>query len=271
MSRLWGASVCAAVLALGTGAGCMTAFESRRARANIAELRARLDALEDGDGEHAKQVADLTRTLDEARAVLLATADDAAAKEDRAETNIAALQVGLERLAETVEGGIRDRAEERERVSKRLAALEQSDTQLADKIGLSLPDDKDQLWQQAAELLASGQREQGRRYYQTFIQRFPQDPRASQGLLSIGLSYAEEARLSNAVATFQQLLSTYPDSPDAPEAMWQLSRAFGKMEFCKDERTLLRNLVERYPKSRPGVEATKALNTQKRSFDACVS
>jgi hypothetical protein len=144
--------------------------------------------IEDADGAHAKQIADLTHALEEARAVLLATADDAAAKEDRAERKMADLQARLKRLAETVEGGIRDRAEGRERV-----------------------------------------------------------------------------------ATFQQLLSSYPDSPDAPEAMWQLSRAFGKLEFCKDERALLRNLVERYPKSRPAVEATKALNTQKRSSDACVS
>lgn len=272
ISRLARAGVYAAVLAIGTGSGCMTTFQARKARAGVAELRVRLDALEDVDGEHAKQIPDLSRALEEARALLVASADDAAAKEDRTETDLANLQVRLDQLDNAVARGTRERAETRDRVAKRLAALEQTDAQLAEKIGLSLPEDKEQLWRQATALLASGQREQGRRYFEAFIQRFPQDSRASEGLLAIGLSYAEEARLSNAAATFQQLLSTYPDSPDAPEAMWQLSRAFGEMAFCKDERALLRNLVERYPKSRPAVDATKALNSpNKHSSDACVS
>lgn len=256
---------------MGTGSGCMTTFQARKARASLGDLRARLDALEDANGEHAKQIADLSRALEEARALLVASADDAAAKENRAETDIADLQLRLNELTDAVARGARERAEARDRVAKRLAALEQTDSNLAERIGLSLPDDKEQLWRQATALFASGQREQGRRYVQVFIQRFPQDSRVPQGLLSIGLSYAQEARFANAAATYQRLLSIYPDSPEAPEAMWQLSRAFGEMAFCKDERTLLRNLVERYPKSRPAMDATKALNNLKRSSDACVS
>jgi TolA-binding protein len=249
----------------------MTTVEARKARASVAELRARMDTLEDVDGEHAKQIPELSRALEQAQALLVASADDTAAKENKAEADIADLGARLDQLPETLARGTRERAEARDRVAKRLAALEQTDTLLVEKLALTLPEDKEQLWRQATALLASGQREQGRRYFQVFIQRFPQDSRASQGLLSIGVSYADEARFPNAAATFQRLLATYPDSPDAPEAMWQLSRAFGQMSFCKDERTLLRNLVERYPRSRPAVDATKALNSLKRSSDACVS
>ncbi len=249
----------------------MTTFEARKARASVAELRARMDTLEDIDGEHAKQIPELSRALEQAQALLVASADDTAAKENKAEADIADLQARLDQLTDTAARGTRERAEARDRVAKRLAALERTDTLVAEMIALSLPEDKEELWRQATALLASGQREQGRRYYQVFIQRFPQDSRASQGLLSIGLSYAEEARFPNAAATFQRLLSTYPDSPEVPEAMWQLSQAFGQMSFCRDERALLRNLVERYPKSRPAVDATKALNGLKRSSEPCVS
>ena len=134
---------------------------------------------------------------------MIATADDTAAKEDKLDANIANLQTRLDKLAETASRGIRERTEARDRVAKRLAALEQTDAQLAEKIALSLPEDKDQLWRQAMALLASGQREEGRHYCQVFIQRFPQDARASQAYLAVGLSYANEARYANAAAAFQ--------------------------------------------------------------------
>ena len=49
------AAFCAAVLSTGTAPGCMTTFEARRTKASVADIRARLDALESVDGEHAKQ------------------------------------------------------------------------------------------------------------------------------------------------------------------------------------------------------------------------
>lgn len=249
----------------------MTTFEARRTEASVANIRAQMDALESVDGEHAKQITELDRTLEEAQALLIASADDTAAKENKLEANIAALQTRLDKLGDTVARGIREHTEARDRIATRLVALEQTDAQLAEKIALSLPEDKELLWRQAMALLASGQREEGRRYCQVFIQRFPQDVRASQAYLSVGLSYTDEARYPNAAAAFQRLLATYPESPEAPEAMWQLSRAFGHMSFCKDERALLHDLVERFPKSRPAVDATKALNSLKPSSDACVS
>ena len=260
-----------AVLSTGTTPGCMTTFEARRTKASVADIRARLDALENVDGEHAKQIPELNRILAEAQALLIATADDTAAKENKLDANIANLQTRLDKLADTASRGIRERTEARDRVAKRLVALEQTDAQLAEKIALSLPEDKEQLWRQAMALLASGQREEGRHYCQVFIQRFPQDARASQAYLAVGLSYANEARYANAAADFQTLLATFPNSPDAPEAMWQLAGVFGQMSFCKDERAVLRNLVQRFPKSRHAVDATKALNSPKRSSDACVS
>lgn len=249
----------------------MTTFEARRTKTSVADIRARLDALENVDGEHAKQIPELNRTLEKAQALLTATADDTAAKEDKLDANIADLQTRLDKVAETVTRGIRERTEARERFAKRLAALEQTDAQLAEKTALSLPEDKDQLWRQAMALLASEQRGEGRHYCQVFIQRFPQDARASQAYLAVGLSYANEARYANAAAAFQSLLATYPNSPEAPQAMWQLARVFGQLSFCKDERALLRNLVERFPKSRPAADATKALKSPQRSSDACVS
>ena len=67
----------------------------------------------------------------------------------------------------------------------RMAALEQTQGKIGDKVGLNMPDDKEQLWAQAGQRLGAGQRDEGRRFYRTFIQRFPQDPRAPQALRAL--------------------------------------------------------------------------------------
>ena len=115
------AAYCAAVLSTGAVSGCMTTFEARRTRASVATIRARLDALENVDGEHAKQIPQLNRTLEEAQSLLITTADNTAAKENRLDGNIADLQAWLDKLAETVARGIRERTEARDRIAKRLA------------------------------------------------------------------------------------------------------------------------------------------------------
>ena len=136
-------------------------------------------------------------------------------------------------------------------------AIEQTQTKIADKVALTLPDDKEQLWAQSAARLSAGQRDEARRFYRAFIQRFPQDPRAPQAYLVVGQSYAQESKFPNAAAEFQKVLDNYASSPEVPEAMWQLSLTFTQLKFCSDARALLMDLVKRYPKS-PRVADAKA-------------
>jgi len=51
------------------------------------------------------------------------------------------------------------------------------------------------------------------------------------------------------------VLETYPRSPEVPEAMWQLSSAFVQLRFCTDARSLLSDLMKRYPKSPRAADA----------------
>src|SRR5204862_203681 len=157
---------------------------------------------------------------------------DVGAKAAKAEQDIAALQGRIEELTHTMETQSRQTVDQGNRLETRLAALEQTQTKLVDKVAPSMPDDKEQLWQQAAARLASGQRDDGRRFYRVFIQRFPQDPRAAQAYLAIGMSFVQESKHPNAAAEFQKVLTVYPSAPEVPEAMWQLSLAFVQLHFC---------------------------------------
>ena len=266
------AGVWAAVLTVAIAPGCMTSMQGHKARTDLADVRIRLDDIDKLDRNHKEQVVELRSVLDQATALLTSNTNDVGAKEAKAEIDLSVLQERVARLGQAADQQRRREAEDENHFEARVSTLERSEARIADKIALLLPDDKDQLWGQAAERLTSGERDEGRRFYRAFILRFPQDPRASQAYLAVGLSYLEEKRFPNAVAELQGLLDKYPSSPEVPEAMWQLSQAFVQMNFCTDARSLLRDLVRRYPKSPVVGEAHKELKAvQRRPKATCTS
>lgn len=252
-------TLAAVVIALAATSSCMTRIEGHRLQTSVAELRLRLDAVDKLDQTHKDQVIQLRGVLEQATALLTTHTRDVGAEENKAEADIAALQVQVDRLGQTIDRRYRQRADEQNRFQARLASLERGEAAIADKVAPLLPDDKDQLWQQAVRRLASGERDEGRRFFRVFIQRFPQDPRAPQAYLAIGTSFLQEKRFSSAAAAFQRLLDTFPASPEVPEATFQLSSAFVQLRFCTDARSLLRDVVKRYPASPPAAEARREL------------
>jgi TolA-binding protein len=251
-------------MALGATAGvpaCVTSSEGEKMQADITALRARLDEIDRRDKEYKEQVVRLRKVLDEATALLTRNSADVGAKAAKAEQDIAALQGRIEEMAHNVDQQNRQVADQSNRLETRLASLEQTQTKIVDKVAPTLPDDKEQLWAQAGQRLTSGQRDDGRRFYRVFIQRFPADPRAAQAYMAIGMSFVQESKYPNAAAEFQKVMNVYPSSPEVPEAMWQLSVAFVQLHFCTDARALLTDLIKRYPKSSRATDAKGELKT----------
>jgi len=224
-------------------------------RTDINALRVRLDEIDKRDKEYKEQVVRLRKVLDEATALLTRNSADVGAKAAKSEQDIQALQGRIEEMAHAIDLETRQMMESRTQLDSRLAALEQTQSKIVDRVAPEMPTDKDQLWTQAGQRLASGQRDDGRRFYRVFIQRFPDDPRAPQAYLAIGHSFIVENKYPNAAAEFQKVLESYSRSPEVPEAMWQLSSAFVQLRFCTDARSLLSDLVKRFPKSARAADA----------------
>jgi TolA-binding protein len=267
-------AVAAALISLTLGGlpACVTSSEGEKMRAELTELKTRLDDIDKRDKEYKEQVLRLRKVLDQATALLTRNSADVGAKAAKAEQDIAALQGRIEELVHANELQNRQEADERNRLETRLATLEQTQTKIVDKVAPTLPDDKDQLWGQAGQRLSSGQRDDGRRFYRVFIQRFPQDPRAPQAYMAIGMSFMQESKYPNAAAEFQKVMNAYGSSPEVPEAMWQLSLAFVQLHFCSDARALLADLIKRYPKSPRAGDAKGEVKTiAKLPKSACTS
>jgi TolA-binding protein len=253
-------------------AGCVTSGEGEKMQGEIKSLRKRLDEIDQRDKEYKEQVVRLRKVLDEATRLLTRNSADVGAKAAKAEQDIAGLQGRLEEISHALEQQARQASDDRTHLETRLTALEQTQTKIVDKVAPALPEDKDQLWQQAGQRLAGGQRDEGRRFYRVFIQRFPQDPRAPQAYLAIGMSFVQEGKYANAVGEFDKVLRTYPQAPDVPEAMWQLSLAYVQLKYCTDARALLGDLAKRYPKSSRAADAKSQLKTiSKLPKAACTS
>ncbi len=252
-----------AVLASGlfTSPACVTTSEGEKMQADINNLRVRLDEIDKRDKEYKEQVVRLRKVLDEATALLTRNSADVGAKAAKSEQDIQAIQGRIEEIAHSIDLETRQATEARTQFESRLAALEQTQNKIVDRVAPEMPNDKDQLWAQAGQRLASGQRDDGRRFYRVFIQRFPQDPRSSQAHLAIGMSFVQESKYANAAAEFQKVLQDYPTSPEVPEAMWQLSLAFVQLKFCGDAKALLSDLVKRYPKSARAADARGELKS----------
>ncbi len=96
---------------------------------------------------------------------------------------------------------------------------------------------------------------QAAKRFETFVQRYPDDERASRALFLAGESYRKAKRFKEAERCWQQVSARYPHSPFAPKALWALAELAEENKNEALVRQLYRKLVERYPQS---AEAAKA-------------
>lgn len=243
----------AALLAPLTLAGCMTSGQGKLLRADVDALTERMSAMERRDKEINEQVARLKSVLDEATALLGRNSADLGTKVDRNGNDIAALTGRLEE-AQHLAGDLQKQIAEHQ---VRLAAMEQAQQEQQKAAERSaIPTDKETLWKEANARFAGGQRDDARRFFRSFLQRFADDPRAAQAQLQVGISFAQELKHASALIEFSAVVNRFPKAPEAAEAMWQLGMSDIALKFCTDAKAILQDLAKRYPKS-PRAEQAK--------------
>lgn len=224
---------------------------------DIAQLRQRLDTMEVRDRDINEKVAQLRTVLDEATALLGRNSADLGARVAKNESDIAAMTGKVEE-AKYLAGELQKQVSA---ASATLGQVQQNQQRIVDRVAPTMPDDKETLWKEAQRRLSEGQRDEARRFLRSFIQRFPEDPRAPQALLQVGISFVQELKHSNAVAEFSNLIQRFPKSPEVPEAMWQLAESFVVLKFCGDAKAMYQDLARRYPKSPRAAQVKERLHT----------
>jgi TolA-binding protein len=251
-------------------AACVTSGQGDRMNADITRLRERLDAMEVRDRDINQKVAQLRKVLDEATALLGRNSADLGARVAKNEADIEAMTGKVEE-AKYLAGELQKQVS---LATTKVGSLEQTQQRIVDRVAPTMPEDKEALWKEAQRRLSEGQREDGRRFLRSFVQRFPDDARAPQAQLMIGMTFIQELKHSNAAAEFSNLIQRFPRAPEVPEAMWQLAEAFVVLKFCGDAKAMYQDLAKRYPKS-PRAEQVRAklheLGKHLRDKEQCTS
>lgn len=237
----------------------MTTGQGEKMTADIAELRGRLDAMEVRDRDINQKVAQLRTVLDEATAFLGRNSADLGARVAKNETDLAAMTGKIEEakyLVSELQKQVVDATSKVSSIAQNQQQLQSTQQRIVERVAPTIPEDKESLWKEAQKRLTDGQREDARRFLRSFVQRFPDDPRAPQAQLQVGISFVQELKHSNAVAEFSNLIQRFPRAPEVPEAMWQLAESFVVLKFCSDAKAMYQDLVRRYPKA-PRAKQTK--------------
>lgn len=242
----------AAVVAVALS-GCVSMWEGDRISADLSKLRERVKTLEKRDADTEEQLTRLRKVLDDATTLLARNSADVGARVQTNEAQLQAAQGQIEEAKHLLDQ-IQKKASDEQ---TRLNSLEASQAKIVNKVAPTMADDKDALWKQASDLTVAGNREEARRFFRGFIQRFPQDPRTPQAYLEVGKGFSTDGKHTNAAAEFQKVLDAFPKSAEVPEAMWYLGQAFLDLKFCRESKAILDDLGKRFPKN-PRASAVKA-------------
>jgi TolA-binding protein len=231
------------LLAVVVMSGClMTTSDGDKLRDDLSQLSKRMETIEQQTKD---QMARLRKLLDEATALLERNSADLGTKVARNETELA-----------TATGKIEEAKHLLDELQKRLATLElsqqktsQDTAKIIERVAPTMPEDKEALWKEAQSRLSGGMRDDARRFLRGFIQRFPNDPRASLAQLQVGQSFAQDFKYSSAVAEYLAVMSRFSRAPEVPDAMWFLGEAYVAMKYCTDAKAIFQDLAKRYPKS----------------------
>ena len=125
------------------------------------------------------------------------------------------------------------------------------------------PEDKEQLYQRAEQLLIEKSYSDAVRFYNEFVKRYPNDVRADDSLYHIAEAYYQQRQFNESVIAIKQIIEEYPNENQADKALILLHDAYVAMSKCSKARSALEYLKERYPRSNQKRNATRKLERLK--------
>ena len=123
----------------------------------------------------------------------------------------------------------------------------------------------DELYEQAVESVTaagadSAQVDQAFRYYNAFIERFPEDPRCDDALRMLAKLSRQQGRMHDAIAHYERLLRDHPASDFGSEAQFMiafiLEEDLRQLDVARDA---YRQVIEKFPGSELAVSARRLL------------
>jgi tol-pal system protein YbgF len=223
----------AAWMPLHASAGLLDDDEARRA---ILDLRAKVDALSRDINARIDTKSDKSATLEMLNG------------QEQTMQEIARLRGQLEVLANQIATSQKTQKDLYADLDARMRKLEPRQEVVDGQTAEVLPAEK-QAYDNAQQLLASGDYKAAAAALQDFVRRYPDSAYAAEAQYRLGSSYYALRDYKNAIAAQELVVSNYGTSTKAPDAMLNLASIYTEQKDNKKAKKVLQQLMTKYPDS----------------------
>jgi tol-pal system protein YbgF len=252
----------AALMALFSGGAQAGLFDDEEARKAILDLRARIQASDDGAQSRladqakgqaalAEQVGALRRSVLELNAQLEAQRADNARLRGTQE-QLARDLADLQRLLKDVSRGLDDR----------LRALEPQKVSLDGKDFLAEPEER-RSHDAAMAALRGGDFDKAATALAAFLQRYPFGGYADSARFWLGNALYGQKNYKEAIGMFRSMVAAAPNHPRTPEAWLAVANCQIEMKDNRGARKTLDDLIKAYPASEAAAAGKERLGSLK--------
>jgi tol-pal system protein YbgF len=119
------------------------------------------------------------------------------------------------------------------------------------------------LYRDAYETFQKGHLEEARKKFETFLKQYPSTELSGNAQFWIGEIYYQKKDFEKAILEYEKAITKYPKMSKVPAALFKQARAFLELGDKKNARNLLRQVIERFPRSKEAEMAKKKLKTIK--------
>lgn len=230
--------------------GCfafMTKEEGRELKLQIEELK---KTSQQNNAELTKQLeqqlAKLKQLVDEATKVVTRNSADVGQTVQTLQKDLGVLQGKVEDITHTTEAFTKQFQEFR---AKSDTQLEKLTTTVTSSKTPPVPETPDAHFAEAEKRMQATQWADARRLFESFKDRYPNDPRAGKAQFNIGECYFVEKKWANAIGAYTKVVDNFPKSDVVPDAMFKNGKAFKELKYCSDAKVYFQELLKRYPKT----------------------
>jgi tol-pal system protein YbgF len=124
---------------------------------------------------------------------------------------------------------------------------------------LPKPDDKAAVFALGQQQEEKGEKGVAREIYDEYVRKWPSDPRSAEAGFRSGELLFGMKRYRDALLSYGRVAEDFPRSEKAPPAMLGAAESMLRLEMKDDAISVLRQLVERYPKSEAAAKAKARL------------
>lgn len=249
------APLCGVLLA----GGCFITREQGQAmQREIDELKRRLAT----DKERSKLEREkLQKVMEQATALLTRNSADVGAQVDRMQAKVDQVGGQMEELEKKVNDVAQQFTEFKAKVDVKLEGLQSG---APGPQNPPVPEEKNELFNQASSKLAAGDHAEARRLLRHFVSRFAADPRVDRAQLMLGESYFAEQKFAPAIVEYKKIIEEHKQSAVVPEALYKIGMAFYQLKFCSDANLFLSQLLKKHKNHAQAERAKKVLALIKR-------